>query len=443
MYIKVYEYQAGFPVLLGTYTEITNPSFAPSADLAGASIPINEFQVDIHTTDTIEIGGMAELHDDLDNLWAQYWIVYAEHIDPRTMRLRAQSDIGILERITLSATYYEDASITSVLDDTIKWSTLGSAIPMAYSLDSSFANETITGFCPNQTARERLLWVTFTIGAYVKTFFNRVIEIVPIDFTETLIPMGDTYWKPTVTYNEWVTAIRGHAYSFEVGEPGVTDKYVQEGLNTYIVTETTITIQNQNVPEAAPENIVDIEGLYLLNDDNISGVLTRLTAWYFNRTEVDFEAINNGVYIPGDKVIVSIDEENMVSGYIDSATFAFGLQAKARMHLTGVADVEAGRLTILYKYNGKQIGKKVYTFPIGYSYAIKNKYIDLTKNGHRYIFRPLNENATGTITAKKNTNTQNCDIALDLYKGVLHIISVDGITTEQDETTLEITGVIE
>ena len=51
-----------------TYTEISNLSFAPSADLVGASIPINEFEVDIHTTDTIDIGEYAELYDDNDVL---------------------------------------------------------------------------------------------------------------------------------------------------------------------------------------------------------------------------------------------------------------------------------------------------------------------------------------------------------------------------------------
>jgi len=442
MYIKVYAYD-GLPELIGTYTEITGLSYAPSADLAGASIPINEFQVDIHTTDIIEIGGYAELYDDLDNLWAQYWIVYAEHIDQQTLRLRVQSEIGILDRISLPATYYNGASVTSVLDDVIVWSTLGSVVPMGYSLDSSFSSETITGFCPQQTARERLLWVAFTIGAYVKTFFNQTIEILPIDDTETTIPIGDTYWKPTIIYNEWVTAIRGHAYSFTPGTPQTTDTYVQDDIgNTYIVTETTFTIQNQNVPKAAPENIVDISGLYLLNEDNISDVMTRLTAWYFNRTELDFDAINNGAYIPGDKVIVYTDDENMVTGYVTSATFTFGLQAKATIHLTGVLDVEAGNLTILYKWNGKQIGKKMFTFPVGYAYSITNPYIDKSMNRHRYIFRPLNENATGTIVAGKNTNTQNCDVALDLFEKVLHVISVDSITELQDETTLEITGVI-
>lgn len=435
MYIKVYEYQGGFPVLLNTYTEIVNPSFDPSADLAGTSIPINEFQVDIHTTDAIAIGGMAELYDDLDNLWAQYWIVYAEHIDRRTLRLRAQSEIGILDRITLSATYYNGASITSVLDDTIVWSTLGSAIPMSYSLDSSFANETITGFCPNQTARERLLWVTFTIGAYVKTFFNRGIEILPVDNTEAMIPIGDTYWKPTISYSEWVTAIRGHAYSFTIGTPSTTDTYVEDWIgNIYIVTETTITIQNQDVPEAAPENIVDIEGLYLLNDDNISGVLTRLTAWYFNRAEVDFDAINNGAYIPGDKVLVHTDEESMVSGYIDKASFAFGLQAKAKMHLTGVEDVEAAKLTILCKYDGKQIGKKIYTFPVGYAYSVDMPYIDMTMNGHRYIFRPTTATVTGTMASGGTTVTVDYAVALDLHEGILHVISVDEITATTEDT---------
>ena len=443
MYIKVYSHD-GLPELIGTYTKITGLSYAPSADLAGASIPINEFQVDIHTTDTIEIGGYAELYDDLDNLWAQYWIVYAEHIDQQTLRLRAQSDIGILDKVELLAVYVENASVTSVLDDTILWSTIGSVVPMSYSLDSSLASATITGFFPHQTARERLMWIAFTIGGYVKTHFNQTIEILPIDNTVTAIPMGDTYWKPSITYNSWVTAIRGHAYTFAIGTPSATDTYVEDWIgNTYIVTETTITIQNQNAPEAAPENVVDINGLYLLNGNNISGVLTRLTAWYFNRTEVDFDAINNGQYIPGDKVQVHLDDEKIASGFITSATFAFGLQAKATMHLTGVEDVEAGKLKILYKYNGVQIGKKVYSLPVGYTYTITNPYIDKTMNEHHYVVRPLAESITGTMTAGTTTVTQNYAVALDLYKSVLHIISVDSITTIQDETTLEITGVIE
>lgn len=444
MYIKVYEVPSGLPVLIGTYTEVTNLSYAPSADLAGASIPINEFQIDIHTDDTIAIGTYAELYDDLDNLWAQYWIVYAEHIDLTTLRVRAQSEIGILDKITLSAEYYEDASVTSVLNDTILWSTIGSVVPMSYSLDSSFSNETITGFFPRQTARERLMWIAFTIGGYVKTFFNQTIEILPVDNTVTAIPMGDTYWKPSITYNAWVTAIRGYAYTFTLGTPSTTDTYVTDWIgNTYIVTETVITIQNQNAPEAAPENVVEIKGLYILNPDNISSVLTRLAQWYFDRTEVDFDAINNGTYMPGDRVSVHTDDEKIVTGYITTATFAFGLQAKAKMHLTGVADIPAGRLKVVYKYNGTTIGKKVYSLPVGYTYSITNPYIDKTMNKHRYIFRPLAESITGTMTAGTTTVTQNYAVALDLYKNELHIISVDGITTEQDETTLEITGVIE
>lgn len=442
MYIKVYDLSSGLPQEIGTYTEVANLYFAPSADLAGASIPINEFQIDIHTTDMIEIGYQAELYDDMDNLWAQYWITYAEHTRQDLLSIKAQSEIGILDRITLPAVYYSGESITNVLDDIIVWSTLGSVIPMGYTLDSSFANETITGFCPNQTARERLLWVTFTIGAYVKTFFNQGIEILPIDSTQTTIPVGDIYWKPTVIYNDWVTAIRGHAYSFTIGTPSTTDTYVEGDIgNTYIVTETTITIQNQNVPAAAPENIVEIEGVYLLNEDNLSGVLTRLTDWYFNRTELDFDAINNRSYLPGDKVLVQIDDENLVSGYISSATFAFGVQAKATMHLTGVENVDAAKLTVLCKYNGKRIGKKVYTFPVGYAYSVDMPYIDLTMNGHRYIFRPTTATVTGTMASGGTTVTVDYAVALDLHEGILKIISVDGIstTTESGETV----GVIE
>lgn len=442
MYIKVYDVNSGLPQEIGTYTEIRNLDYVPSANLVGDSIPINAFKADIRTTDTIEIGCLAELYDDLDNLWAQYWIVYAEHTRQDLLTVKAESEIGILDKITLPATYYNGESITNVLDDTIVWSTLGSVVPMSYSLDISFALETITGFCPNQTARERLLWVTFTIGAYVKTCFNQGIEILPIDGTQTTVPVSDIYWEPTVVYSDWVTAIRGHAYSFTIGTPSTTDTYVEDDLgNTYIVTETTITIQNQNVTAAAPENIVEIEGVYLLNEDNISGVLTRLTDWYFNRTELDFDAINNRSYLPGDKVLVQIDDENLVSGYITSATFAFGVQAKATMHLMGVENVDAAKLTILCKYNGKQIGKKIYTFPVGYAYSVDMPYIDMTMNGHRYIFRPTTATVTGTMASGGTTVTVDYAVALDLYEGVLKIISVDGITTTTESG--ETVGVIE
>lgn len=424
---------------LEEYRNITNLSFEPSADLAGTGIPINEFSVDIRTGDSISIGQYAELYGDDDTLWAKYWIIHAYRVESGTVRVRAQSDVALLERVTLPAVYYSGEDVSNVLDDTMVRNSgaAGIVAQMDYTLDSAFNGETITGFCPEQTARERLLWVCFVLGAYVKAFFNDEIEILPIDNAVTLIPIGDTYWKPTVNHNDWITAIRGKAYSFTVGTPQTTDQYVTDAQGThYIISESEIVLQNPNAPSVAPENIMDIQGVYLLNDSNISVVLTHIAQWYFKSVEVDLDAINNGLYLPGDKVQVYANEETILTGFINSEIFTFGLQSKAAMHLTAVENTETGNLVVLYKYQSTQIGKRVYLFPVGYAYSITNPYIDLTMDRHRYIFRPLNAAATGTIAAGENTSTQNYDVALDLYDGILHIISVDEVTVTTDDIVI-------
>lgn len=434
MYVKAYRNVENAASELTKYTRITGLSFAPSADLAGASIPIDEFQVDIHTDDEIEIGGYAQLYDDRDNLWASYWIIYAEHIDAYTLRLRAQSDIAILDRVTLPATYYSNTPVTTVLDDTIVRNSgaTGIVVTMDYTLDSAFDSHTVTGFCPEQTARERLLWICFVIGAYVKTCFNSEIEILPIDSTEALIPMSDTYWKPTVTFNDWVTAVKAKAYAFTPGTPETTDTYVTDANGThYIVTESEVTLQNPDAPAAAPENIVTIEGVYLVNNGNVSDILSHLSQWYFKRMQVELSVIDNAAYIPGDKVVACIDDANMVSGFINSADFAFGLQAKAKLHLTAADNRESGALTIVYKYEYRQLDARRYVLPVGYNYEILNPFFDVTVNRLRYVYRPLNEAATGTIVAGENEAVEMYELALEWEQTdngfELEIISVDDI----------------
>lgn len=423
------------------YTELKNLSFAPSADLAGISIPINEFQVDVYTDDDFALGSVADLYDDEDNIWAHYWITYVNRINPKAVQIRAQSDVALLDRITLEAVYYSGVPVKTVLDATIinaSDSVPGVSAPWPYTLDNSLVNNTITGFCPQQTARERLLWVCFVIGAYVKASFTGVLEIRPVDETPALIPMADTYWRPSVKTADTVTAITVKSYSFTQGEPATTDTWVTDGTNTYIVTEQETTIANGSAPVGTLEKVVTIDKVYLINSSNIGNVLSTLAAWYFNSVEIDADVINNAAYAPGDRVRVCVDDSHIKDGYISSAAFAFGQQAKASLHLVGVSDVACARLVILYKFGNMQLDRREHLLPVGTSYAITNPYIDMTMNGHRYIYRPEDAAATGTIASGTNTDTEEYDIALDLYKGDLHTISVDEVTvdsaTEGEET---------
>lgn len=413
------------------YTAIKNLSFSPSADLAGVSIPSNELQVDVITDDEFGLSDTVELYDNLDQLWATYHITHVGRVDADTIRIKAQDDIAMLDRITLPAVYHNSVLVPDLLDDTIITESGGVSAPWPYYLDPSFNNAVIHGFFPEQSARERLLWVCFTIGAYVKTCFNDQIEILALDDTPATIPIADTYWKPTINYKDPVTSIRVKEYDFAQGTPGATDKYVtDENGVVYIVTETETILYNSDAPAGALANEVTIEGVYTVNADNAAALLTRLAGWYFNRTEVDFEAIDNRSYLPGDKVIMYADEDKMLTGYIDSASFSFGLQAKARLHLTGGADVEAAKLIVTCTWNGVQVDKREYLLPVGYEYSIANRYIDMTMDGHRYILRPTAAAVTGTMVAGGVSVTQEYAEALDLRDGVLRITNVDEITVE-------------
>ena len=414
------------------YATLKNLSFAPSADLAGVSIPINELQVDIVTDDEFSLSDVVELYDDAGQLWAHYFITYVGRVDKNTVRIRARDDIAMLDKVILPAVYHNSILVPDLLDDTIITESGGISAPWPYYLDHTFDNAVVHGFFPEQSARERLLWVCFTIGAYVRTCFGDEIEILQIDDTTTTVPISDTYMKPTVTQKDPVTSIRIKEYDFTQGTPGATDQYVTDENGTvYIVTETETVLYNDHAPAGALANEMTIEGIYTVNANNSSSILTRLANWYFSRTEVDFEVIDNNSYWPGDKVIMYADADRMMSGWIDSASFAFGLQAKARLHLMGCAEIESAKLTVTSTWNGVQVDFREYTFPVGYSFTVQNQYIDIVMNGHRYILRPTAANIGGTMVSGGVAATQTYTEALDLYDGTLHITNVDEITVNE------------
>ena len=418
------------------YTDVRNISFAPETDVIGESLPINEFSVDIYTDDSIRNGADIYLYDDEDNIWAKYWIVYAERMDEYFVHVRAQSKLALLDRIRLPEMLYDEDSVSSVISGIMSpVIVVGEDNPVMldssdYSVDSSFSSMEISGYCPEQTARERLLWVCFVLGAYVKTYFTDKIEIAPLDNTDVSVPIEKTYWRPAVSYGDYVTAVKVTAFSFELDDPtspsGSRDQVWYDG-QYYNVTRTAMTMTNSSAPATAPTNIVSIDDVMLINEDNADDILLRMAQYYFDRVQVDMDAINNAEFMPGQKLTVYADEETLVSGYAEKCSFAYGLQAKSSIHLAAAAEVAAGRLTILYKYGTRQIGKKKYLFPVGHQYSIENPYIDAQFNKHRYVFRPENQYATGTVTSGTNTNTQPCAVALDLEKKteILHIVSVD------------------
>lgn len=434
-----------------TYTDIKNLSFAPQTDITGNEAVINTFSADIMTDDDVSVGINAYLYDDLNNLWAKYWLTEAVRMKKQALHIEAKSILMLLDRKTMDAVMYNSQSVSSIL------SSIFSGLTNEYTLDSSFSTQRISGYCPEQSARERLQWICFCIGAYLKTFFTDRILILPVDTSLSIIPVEKTFWKPSVTYGDYVTAIKATAYTYVSGIPQNTDKWVKIGETYYIQTSQNFTLSNPEAPVTANENVVSVENVTIINTNNVSDILTLLSTYYFKRIEIDADIINNGEYHAGDKISLPIDDETFVTGYIKSTAFTFGLQAKSKIKLLQMDTAGGGTLYILRQCDGTLIGENKYFFPIGYEYSIQNPYLDRIELGDTFMARPIfpyirvvyypfNENATGTIIDTEVFDYEDYGEALILYnntpeaedphlpygmvvKALLHVLSVDGVTS--------------
>ena len=407
-----------------TYTALKNLSFSPEADMSGDSLPINEFSVQIKTDDSIATYQAAALYDDRDNLWANYWIMAAQKHDDGFVYIKAQTVIALLDKQVKDLNLYVNANFTDLVAECFAYVPANS-----YTIDSSFSSLKINGYVPEQTARERLQWLCFVAGAYVESAFSDKINIKPIDNTATLIPKEQTYWKPSVNSGDIVTKINVKAFSYVAGTPTPTDDWITDGTpqSYYIQTSTDYSITNNNAPSGTPKNEITIDNVTIVNPDNVSGILTRLAGYYFNSDTVAASVIDNADYVPGQKVVVQVNDEDLKQGFIKSASFAFGLQAKADIELVWTEDVTGGTLIVKSMFNGYCVAKKTYVFPVGHSYSFTNPYIDTMVTGRRYILRPQNASTSGTLSSGTTTIEVPYDLALDYKDSILNIVSVDDV----------------
>lgn len=420
-----------------TYTQIRDLSFEPETDITGGSLAINQFMVEICTNDAIGVGVNAYLYDDQDDIWAKYWITKAERKSAGWMSITAQSILLLLDRFKLPAVMYSAEPVMDVLD-TI-FASIASVYPSEtlYTLDSSLQSLTIDGYCPEQTARERLLWVTFVIGAYIRTYFNEYAEIVPIEVNSALIPADRTFWRPTIKYTDYVTAVKVKAFTYTQGTPQTVDKWVQIGNDYYIQTEQEYTLTNPDVPITVTDNVKEIKAVTLVNTTNVSAILSRLAQYYFKRIEATADVLNDGEYQPGQDCIVSTGDM-LISGYIQSAKFSFGTGKRSTIKLVQSDSVSASNLIIEYVYDNEVLRRSEYLFPDGYVYSIANPYLDLMDgNGVRRIYRPVAAAATGTVVSGGVTDQEQMDVAIEAQNREVLVISVDS-ATEQTEGVVRI-----
>jgi hypothetical protein len=259
--------------------------------------------------------------------------------------------------------------------------------------------------------------------------------ITEVDDTATLIPIDKTYGgsqRPTLDKGQWVTGLEITTYAFRQGtqEEWEADDSSYMFPLPWIATTQEFTLSNPAAPPDARPNVVELDNLYLINSGNVSGIAARLAQYWFNPVTAQISVINNRSYKPGDLVTGYIAPDSIITGYVQQEAFAFGKQAMSKLSLIGVESIDGTRLIINYKYNNRLLSSATYYLPVGSAFSISNPYLDRAEDGHRIIYRPTTENAEGTMVEGGLTVDVICEIALDLFEGILHIISVDEVTEQ-------------
>ena len=424
------------------YGALRGLRFAPEAGVLGEAAAINGFTADIATADDIAPGDYARLRDGLGGLWAQYWLTSARRVDRGTVRVAAQSDLLLLDKPVLPAKFYDNAAVSDIVEEIFAALSYGFAGSL-YALDQAVGAVRLTGFCPEQTARERLQWVCFAAGAMVKSWFGRGLSIVPVPGPEdaaALIPMEKTFWKPRVVARSPVTAVTVTGYRFSPGTPQPGDKYVtDQGGATYIYTAVEATIQNPAAQGSQfPENVVRCRGVMLLDEQAAARAAARLARYHFAGLEVRLEAIDDGEYLPGDRVTVCGGEGALYTGVITGCDFRFGVQARAALTVAAAERTPSAALVVVARCAGEALDTRRYTLPAGYGYALSNPFIDLDRDGRRRVFRPLSPSVTGTLPAGGDVVYVEYEPALVLSDGALQVLSVDGLNEAREgEVTIQ------
>jgi len=421
------------------YNTLRNISFAPSADIINDRLSVTEVSLDVVTDDTISVGVNGWLYDDDNALWFHGYISYAEEEQEHVAHVRIRSELGLLDNKIIKAGMYNtnvEYMLDEVFTNTEAW----------YIASQSILQRPITGYCPEQTARERLQHVLFAAGLYCRDSFSEHPVIAEIDTQNVReIPRYKTYWKPTLVAEEYVTAVRVTAYAFTMGTPTDEDEYVEVDGYKYIISKTEVKLNNPNVPPNTPENEVVYDSVYIINSNNVSSVASTLALYYFNRQKVDFECINCGEYFLGEKYQVAIHEgENTADyaiGYAESCDFSFGIRQKSRMTIGACTVVQLDKLIVEYigveaGVQGMILGRRTYFLPANASYEVTADYLSATLGSFAYVFRPASPTISGVKSEGAETVRVNAYIALktNLNTRVLEIVSVDSVERVEEGT---------
>lgn len=364
-------------LIAGTlYTDVKSITCAPEFDPTCASLPICEFEAEFRTSTPASdfmdrTAGIVpdyngnNARDTADEIIVGgYNIEEAKQTGADMVYIRARSWLSWLDKRVLAAELFSNVNLETFLFRLFKDMPVNEGAPVwaddednpPIQIYGSVNYPVVTGYCPEQTARERLQWLCqarmFQISQWDSLSSNGLLLRYAPDHPNAnpsyvTIRPEYTYSKPvirqitpvgavtitscsdfTTTFHDeagWDSVVTG--YDYELAEDGVIP--IEKRL--YFRKQTHRT-DNTVFGEAV---IVEDNTLLL---GNIASELNAMPAPYFRGYEVELEClqlwpVGHSVeyYFPGTRVRFYTDPQTMYTGIVKSASFTFGLLAKAKL----------------------------------------------------------------------------------------------------------------
>ena len=258
-----------------------------------------------------------------------YVVKQINNLGNNLYEIQGYSLVYRLDTPKVPAKYYNGVSLSVALKDVEK--NANGSFGVTYNVDTALSGKTITGYCPEQTARERLQQFCWAVGGYVSCACSALINIFAIPSTvQGTVPKSKIYAFPAVANEDEVARVNLTVHTYTAGTNG-DDIVIDADGNKYVHTTSTLTMANTALTGVSNRE-VSVDNATLVNSSNAQATLLRMASVYFNSGTWYGTTTPQG-YIPGQMVQAEDRDGQKRQGYISALTYSFGKGAATTMEL--------------------------------------------------------------------------------------------------------------
>ena len=258
-----------------------------------------------------------------------YVVKQINNLGNNLYEIQGYSLVYRLDTPKVPAKYYNGVSLSVALKDVEK--NANGSFGVTYNVDTALSGKTITGYCPEQTARERLQQFCWAVGGYVSCACSALINILAIPSTvQGTVPKSKIYAFPAVANEDEVARVNLTVHTYTAGTSG-DDIVIDADGNKYVHTTSTLTMENTALTGVSNREI-SVDNATLVNSSNAQATLLRMASVYFNSGTWHGTTTPQG-YIPGQMVQAEDRDGQLRQGYISALTYSFGKGAATTMEL--------------------------------------------------------------------------------------------------------------